>query len=95
MGDIIPLSHICTGIDLAPRFIDIADSRLMKESSLEYSSKFLLNHFYNKQLYYSLLGAYTLSRNSCPTCFVAVQKLQKSWKIKKSKKYSTLLHTQA
>lgn len=57
MGDIIPLSHIRTGVDLAPRFMHAADSRLTKESSIEYSSEFLLNHFYDKQLYYSLLGA--------------------------------------
>ena len=57
MGDIIPLSHIRTGIDLSPRFMAAADSRLSKETSLECSSKFLLNHFYSKQLYYSLLGA--------------------------------------
>jgi len=56
-GDVIPLPHIRTGVDLAPRFADAADSRLTKESSLEYSSEFLLNHFYDKQLYYSLLGA--------------------------------------
>ena len=57
MGDIIPLSHIRTGIDLAPRFKDATDKRLTKENSLEYSSEFFLNHFYDKQLYYSLLGA--------------------------------------
>ena len=57
MGDIIPLSHIHTGVDLAPKFMHVADSWLRKKSSIEYSSEFLLNHFYNKQLYYSLLGA--------------------------------------
>jgi hypothetical protein len=54
MGDIIPLSHIRSAIDLVPRFMDAADSHLTKESSLEYSSEFLLNHFFDKQLYYSL-----------------------------------------
>jgi hypothetical protein len=57
MGDIIPLSHIRTGVDLVPRFMGAADRRLTKENSIEYSNEFLLNHFYDKQLYYSLLGA--------------------------------------
>ena len=55
LGDIVPLSHIRVAVDLVPRFMEAADSRLMKESSLEYSSEFLLNHFFDKQLYYSLL----------------------------------------
>jgi hypothetical protein len=55
LGDIVPLSHIHVAVDLVPRFTEAADPRLMKESSLEYSSEFLLNHFFDKQLYYSLL----------------------------------------
>lgn len=55
MGDIIPLTHIRTKVDLVPRFMDAADSRLTKESSLEYSNEFLLNSYFDKQLYYSLL----------------------------------------
>ena len=55
MGDIIPLSHIRAAVDLVPRFMNAADSHLTKESSLEYSSEFLLNNFFDKQLYYSLL----------------------------------------
>lgn len=54
MGDIIPLSHIRTAVDLVPRFMRAADPRLTKESSLEYSSEFLLNHYFDKQIYYSL-----------------------------------------
>lgn len=54
MGDVIPLSHIRTAIDLVPRFLGQADIHLTKESSLEYSSEFLLNHFFDKQIYYSL-----------------------------------------
>jgi hypothetical protein len=54
MGDIIPLSHIRAAVDLVPRFMGAADPRLTKESSLEYSSEFLLNHFFDKQIYYSL-----------------------------------------
>jgi hypothetical protein len=56
MGDIIPLSHIHTSVDLVPRFMEAADNQLTKESSLEYSSEFLLNHFYDRHLYYLLLG---------------------------------------
>ena len=55
MGDMIPLSHIRVGVDLVPRFMHAADSRLTKENSLEYSSEFLLNNYFDKQLYYSLL----------------------------------------
>ena len=57
LGDIVPLSHIRTSVDLAPRFMAAADSRLTKEGSLEYSNEYFLNHFFDKQLYYSLLGA--------------------------------------
>jgi len=55
MGDIIPLSHIRAPVDLVPRYMRAADIRLTKETSLEYSSEFLLNNFFDKQLYYSLL----------------------------------------
>jgi hypothetical protein len=54
MGDIIPLSHIRAAVDLVPRFMGAADPHLTKESSLEYSREFLLNHFFDKQIYYSL-----------------------------------------
>lgn len=54
MGDIIPLSHIRTAVDLVLRFMEAADPRLTKESSLEYSREFLLNHYFDKQVYYSL-----------------------------------------
>ena len=54
MGDIIPLTHIRAAVDLVPRFMETADPCLTKESSLEYTSEFLLNHFFDRQLYYSL-----------------------------------------
>ena len=54
MGDIIPLSHIRAAVDLVPRFMEEADPRLTKETSFEYSSEFLLNHFFDRQIYYSL-----------------------------------------
>jgi hypothetical protein len=54
MGDIIPLSHIRTAVDLVPRFMEAADPHLTKETSLECSREFLLNHFFDKQIYYSL-----------------------------------------
>ncbi len=54
MGDIIPLSHIRTAVDLVLQFMGAADPCLTKESSLEYSSEFLLNHYFDKQIYYSL-----------------------------------------
>ena len=55
MGDIIPLFHIRAPVDLIPQYMRAADVQLAKETSLEYSSEFLLNNFFNKQLYYSLL----------------------------------------
>src|SRR5262245_44032580 len=55
MGDIVPLSHFRAAIDIVPRFMEAADPRLTKESSIEYSSEFLLNYFYDKQIYYSLV----------------------------------------
>jgi hypothetical protein len=58
IGDIVPLSQIRSAVDLAPRHMDAADIRLTKETSLEYSSEFLLNHFFDKQFYYALLGLY-------------------------------------
>lgn len=54
MGDIIPLSHIRAAVDLVPRFMEAANSHLTKKSSLEYSTEFFLNHFFDKQMYYSL-----------------------------------------
>jgi hypothetical protein len=54
MGDIIPLTHIRAPVDLVPQFMGEADPRLTKENSFEYSSEFLLNHFSDRQIYYSL-----------------------------------------
>jgi hypothetical protein len=54
MGDIIPLSHIHTAVDLVPQFMGAADPHLTKETSLKYSREFLLNHFFDKQIYCSL-----------------------------------------
>ena len=55
MGDIIPLSHIHAPVDLVPQYMHAADIWLTKETSLKYSSEFLLNNFFDKQLYYLLL----------------------------------------
>ena len=54
MSDIILLSHICAAVNLVLQFMEAANPHLTKESSLEYSIAFLLNHFFDKQIYYSL-----------------------------------------
>jgi hypothetical protein len=56
MGDVIPLSHLRTPAHLIPRFSNAADTRLTKESCLEYSKEFFLNKFFDKCMYYSLEG---------------------------------------
>lgn len=53
-GDIIPLTRIRAAVDLVPRFMGEADPRLTKETSIAYSNEFLLNHFFDRQIYYSL-----------------------------------------
>lgn len=54
MGDVIPLSHIRTLVELVPRFGEKADPRLSKETVLEYSSEFLLDKYFDKEFFYAL-----------------------------------------
>ena len=54
MGDIIPLGHVKRLVDLILRFGAIAEKRLTKETSLEYTSEFRLNSYFDKELFYSL-----------------------------------------
>jgi hypothetical protein len=41
-------------VELTPMFGDQADCRLMKESSLEYSTRFWLDKYFDKELFYAL-----------------------------------------
>lgn len=53
-GDVVALSRIRNLVELIPRFGAKADSRLSKETTLEYSAEFLLDKFLDKELYYAL-----------------------------------------
>jgi len=46
MGDVVPLAKLRTLVDLVPRFGAEADTRLTKETALEYSSEFWLNKYF-------------------------------------------------
>ena len=54
MGDIIHLSSLRAAVDLVPCFQKVADARLTKETTLEYSPTFFLNDNFTKQLYCAL-----------------------------------------
>jgi hypothetical protein len=54
MGDIIHLSSLRAAVDLVPCFQNVADARLTKETTLEYSPTFFLNDNFTKQLYCAL-----------------------------------------
>jgi hypothetical protein len=54
LGDVIPLENLSAPADLIPRFHGKADVRLTKQSSLEFSPEFLLNKFFEKDLYYAM-----------------------------------------
>lgn len=56
-GDVIPLSRLRTPIQLVPRFGATADSRLTKQTSLEYSTKFWLNKYAEKEDFWALDAA--------------------------------------
>lgn len=54
LGDVIPLAHIRSPIQLVPRFGDKADSRLTMQTSLEFSTEFWLNKYETKEIFWSL-----------------------------------------
>jgi hypothetical protein len=54
MGDVVPLDQIRALIDLVPRFGAEADKRLTRGTTLEYSSEFWLNKYFDKELFYAL-----------------------------------------
>jgi hypothetical protein len=55
MGDIIPLSQTRIAAPLIPRYGVQADSKLTSRNSLEFSTEFYLNSFFDKELYYFML----------------------------------------
>jgi hypothetical protein len=55
MGDIIPLSQIRTAAPLVPRYGSQADPKLTSRNSMEFSTEFFLNNFFDKDIYYMML----------------------------------------
>lgn len=54
MGDIVPLSQCRVPIELTPRFFERADPHLKANNSLELSSEFWLNKYFDKELFFAL-----------------------------------------
>ena len=54
IGDVLPLSHICSPVHLIPHFGKTASPCLTTHTSYKLSSEFWLNHYWNKQIYYCL-----------------------------------------
>jgi len=52
LGDVIPLLQARIPAPLVPRYGVQADPKLTSKNSLEYSTEFYLNRFFNKELYY-------------------------------------------
>jgi hypothetical protein len=54
MGDVIPVTNLRASADLIPLFRNQADKRLTKENNLECNQEFLLNKFFDPNLFYSI-----------------------------------------
>jgi hypothetical protein len=52
MGGVVPLSQIRIAAPVIPRYGPQADPKLTSRNSLEFSTEFLLNNFFDKELYY-------------------------------------------
>ena len=55
LRDVLPLSQARIPAPLVPRYGDQADPKLAAQNSLEFSTEFHLNHFFDKELYYFML----------------------------------------
>ena len=55
LGDIVPLLQAWIPAPVVPRFGVQADLKLSSRNSLEYSTEFYLNSFFDKELYYFML----------------------------------------
>ena len=55
IGDVVPLSRIRIAAPLIPRYGPQADPKLTSRNSMEFSSEFFLNKFFDKDLYYTML----------------------------------------
>ena len=54
VGDVIPLVHLCSPVQIIPRFGKAANLQLNSHTAYELSTDFWLNKYWNKQLFYSL-----------------------------------------
>lgn len=55
LGDVIPLLQARIPAPMVPRYGVRADPKLTSKNSLEYSTEFYLNTFFDKELYYFVL----------------------------------------
>ena len=55
MGDVVPLSQIQSAVPLIPRYGSRAHLKLTSHNSMEFSTEFFLNKFFDKDLYYMML----------------------------------------
>ena len=55
LGDVVPLLQARIPAPLVPRYGLKADPKLTLRNSLEYSTEFYLNRFFDKELYYFML----------------------------------------
>ncbi|KAG9318973.1 hypothetical protein JVU11DRAFT_1089 [Chiua virens] len=54
IGDVLPVSYLRSPVHLVLHFGKNANSHLTKHTSHKLSNEFWLNHYWNKQIYYSL-----------------------------------------
>lgn len=54
MGGVVPLSQTQIAAPLVPKYGPQADPKLTPRNSLEFSTEFFLNHYFDKELYYFL-----------------------------------------
>ena len=54
MGDVIPVTQFRAAIELIPRFGWRAEPRLTKETSHRYTNNFLINKYFDKDLFHCL-----------------------------------------
>jgi hypothetical protein len=54
LGDVVPLRQVRALLNLVPHFGTVADNHLTKEMSLEHSSDFWLNKYFDKELFNAL-----------------------------------------
>jgi hypothetical protein len=52
LGDVVPLGQLRVLMDLIPHFGAKADTRLTKENSMEFSTEFWLNKYFEKEVFY-------------------------------------------